>query len=329
MTEQKALTLAQAMSPATFEQALEFANRICNTDFVPKSDRGHPEVVLAKIQKGAEIGLPPMASLSNIAVINGHPSVWGDAMLALCRNHPAFAAIEEYFDEDGTAICIVTRRGEKPHKVTFSDADAKTAGLAGKEGPWRGNPKRMRQMRARSFCLRDTFPDALMGLISAEEAQDIDEPKVVGGGVAQPIAEEAGATPGGLTAALEGMDAEAGERPKETPVAAVQEAKGNQTAQSNPGAQGSQPANPKAETKNTPKAPKPAPEAPMTAEQQAAFNLALDELAAAYTSGEAGAINQNEGRKVWGKNRPKWQTELGEEMFKRLDRMRVTKGWEQ
>ena len=36
-------------------------------------------------------------------------------------------------------------------------------------------PKRMMQMRARGFALRDAFPDVLRGLITSEEAQDFVE----------------------------------------------------------------------------------------------------------------------------------------------------------
>jgi hypothetical protein len=54
----------------------------------------------------------------------------------------------------------------------FSVEDAKRAGLWGKQGPWSAYPKRMMQMRARGFALRDAFPDVLKGLITAEEAQD-------------------------------------------------------------------------------------------------------------------------------------------------------------
>ena len=48
----------------------------------------------------------------------------------------------------------------------------KKAGLWGKAGPWSQYPKRMLQMRARSFALRDKFADALSGLLMAEEVQD-------------------------------------------------------------------------------------------------------------------------------------------------------------
>jgi hypothetical protein len=54
----------------------------------------------------------------------------------------------------------------------FSVADAVRAGLWGKSGPWTQYPKRMLQLRARGFALRDAFPDVLKGLVTAEEAQD-------------------------------------------------------------------------------------------------------------------------------------------------------------
>jgi hypothetical protein len=56
---------------------------------------------------------------------------------------------------------------------TFSQDDAKTAGLWGKQGPWSQYPKRMLQLRARGFALRDAFPDALRGIHSADESRDM------------------------------------------------------------------------------------------------------------------------------------------------------------
>jgi len=76
--------------------------------------------------------------------------------------------------EDGdTAWCKVKRRGEPEQVRTFSQADAKQAGLAGKSGPWSQYPKRMRQLRARAFALRDVFPDVLKGMPVAEEVMDL------------------------------------------------------------------------------------------------------------------------------------------------------------
>jgi hypothetical protein len=63
--------------------------------------------------------------------------------------------------------------------VQFSVTDAKKAQLWGKGGPWSQYARRMLQMRARGFALRDAFPDVLRGLITAEEAQDYPTPEPV------------------------------------------------------------------------------------------------------------------------------------------------------
>ena len=174
MTESTALATRQPfdLSPQTFEQALTFSNYLADSDMVPKDFKGKPGNCLVAIQWGMEIGLKPLQAMQNIAVINGRPSLWGDAVIALVRSSPLCESIIE--EDDGhTATCRVKRRGEPEQFRTFSMDDAKAAGLLGKQGPWTQYPKRMRQMRARAFAVRDVFPDVLKGLPVAEEVQDM------------------------------------------------------------------------------------------------------------------------------------------------------------
>jgi hypothetical protein len=149
---------------------------VAKSDFAPKDFRGKPESCLLAIQHGSEIGLSPMQSLQNIACINGRPAIWGDAALALCLASPVCDGIHELIEGEGdnmTAVCQTSRKGKDANVVgRFSVADAKRAGLWGKSGPWTQYPKRMLQLRARGFALRDAFPDVLKGLVTAEEAQD-------------------------------------------------------------------------------------------------------------------------------------------------------------
>jgi hypothetical protein len=159
------------LSPQTFEQALTFASYLADSEMVPKDFKGKPGNCLIAMQWGAEIGLKPLQSLQNLAVINGRPALWGDSVIALVRASPACEYILEE-DNGHTATCKVKRRGEPEQYRTFSMEDAKTAGLLGKQGPWMQYPKRMRQMRARAFALRDVFPDVLRGLPVAEEVMD-------------------------------------------------------------------------------------------------------------------------------------------------------------
>jgi hypothetical protein len=167
-----AVSSTSFFDPTSFKEAMDFAVMIANSDFAPKDYKGKPENVLIAMQMGNELGLKPMQSVQNIAVINGRPSVWGDALMAIVQSSPLCVSITEWFDEQGTAHCTAVRVGEEPHTVSFGDEDAKKASLLGKSGPWTQYPKRMKQMRARGFALRDKFSDLLKGIHVAEEAMD-------------------------------------------------------------------------------------------------------------------------------------------------------------
>lgn len=145
------------------------------------------EAIFVAVQMGLEVGLTPMAALQNIAVINGRPAIWGDAQLAIVRGKGQLEVLEEWFEQGGkklprnpvnytddtVAVCRVKRQGYEVSEVGFSVGDAKTAKLWGKEGPWSQYPFRMLKFRARSFALRDQFGDALKGIMSAEELNDL------------------------------------------------------------------------------------------------------------------------------------------------------------
>ena len=168
--------MTNGLSLSTMSDALAFAEMVSKTEFAPKDFKGKPEACLLAIQHGAEIGLSPMQSLQSIAVVNGRPTIYGDAALAVCLASPVCEWVTESVDGDGekmVATCSAQRRGyPKPITSTFSVADAKAAGLWAKGGPWSQYPKRMLAMRARGFALRNAFADVLRGLVTAEEAGD-------------------------------------------------------------------------------------------------------------------------------------------------------------
>lgn len=172
-------TTNRGFAPATLTEAIQFSDMLASSSMVPKAYQGKPQDILVCVQWGYEMGLAPMQALQNIAVINGKPSVYGDAAMALVQASSVCEDVEEFFEGEGTpnpvAVCVAKRKGRKPVTAKFSVEDAKRAGLWGKQGPWQAYPKRMMQMRARGFALRDAFPDVLKGLITAEEAQDYPE----------------------------------------------------------------------------------------------------------------------------------------------------------
>ena len=163
-----------ALAPQNMTEAMTMATMLCKSSMVPKCYINKPEDTLIAMMMGSELGLNPIQALQNIAVINGKPSIYGDALAALVQNHPAFGGMEESFDDAGMkATCTVWRKGGTKHTQTFSKDDATKAGLWGKSGPWTSYPKRMLAMRARGFALRSQFADALAGLITREEAEDM------------------------------------------------------------------------------------------------------------------------------------------------------------
>lgn len=170
-----------ALQPSTLNEAFEMANMLSASQMVPKHYQGKPQDTLVAMMMGSEIGLNPIQALQNIAVINGKPAIYGDALLALVQSHSAFGGHEESFDEATmTATCTVWRKNDATkHTVTFSKADAEKASLWGKQGPWQSYPKRMLMWRARGYALRDKFADALGGLITVEEARDIPEEREI------------------------------------------------------------------------------------------------------------------------------------------------------
>lgn len=199
----------QGFAPTTLTEAMQFSEMLAASSMVPKAYQGKAQDVLVAVQWGYEIGLQPLQALQNISVINGKPSVYGDAAMALVQASPVCEDIEEFIEGEGTpnpiAVCIAKRKGRKPVVAKFSVEDAKRAGLWGKAGPWQAYPKRMMQMRARGFALRDAFPDVLKGLITAEEAQDY------------PDEAKPGVTPG-VTAAISHNPLDKLVKPRETVV---------------------------------------------------------------------------------------------------------------
>lgn len=180
----------------TLDEVWRFATCLTKSGLAPKGIET-PEAITIAVQMGMEVGLPPMAAMQNIAVINGRPTLWGDAQLAVVRGTGDLEAFEEWYEQNGTriarnpitytddttAVCRVKRRGYEAQESGYSVADAKRAGLWDKQGPWKQTPFRMLRMRARSFGLRDAFGDALRGLRETQEA--IDEPMPVRGRVVE------------------------------------------------------------------------------------------------------------------------------------------------
>ena len=168
MTTLTTYTSATLPNPHEMDNALKLAQFAAQSGFFP-AYKGKPQEAVMAILYGQSLGLAWGQSLLNITVINGRPTLWGDAMLAIVKASSDFEYCHETFDkENKMAICEVKRRGEAPQVRTFSYEQAQKAELTNKDN-WRKYPARMLQMRARAFALRDVFPHLLNGIYMTEE----------------------------------------------------------------------------------------------------------------------------------------------------------------
>lgn len=157
---------------SSLEQEYRLARAYSASGLMPKG-LNTPEKVLVAIQLCRELGLPPMSSVSKIMVLNGSAAIFGDLPLALVMRSGKMLAFKETWQKDDKgnvvgATCYTKRKDiEIETTREFTLEDAKTAGLFG-NNVWQKYPARMLQFRARSWALKDTYPDVLGGCLLGE-----------------------------------------------------------------------------------------------------------------------------------------------------------------
>jgi hypothetical protein len=122
--------------------------------------------MLAAVLTGREIGIGPMESINSIYLVNGQVAMSGKLMSALV--HRAGHQIRlDIKDKSVTATAYrrdyVTHELTKVGEVTFSEADAKKAGLAAKD-TYKAYPKIMMGWRAITALCRFYFGDVVSGM---------------------------------------------------------------------------------------------------------------------------------------------------------------------
>lgn len=166
---------AGGLKMRTVAEVYGFCELIGRAGMLPKGVSLEGAVV--SVLAGARLGLDPFQAVQGIAVVNGRPALWGDAMLAVVKGSGLLEDEQvEYLPSRKECAGVrytCKRKGTRsPYIGTFSRTDAERAGLWGKPGPWSQYPERMLLSRARAFALRDGFADVLRGIACREEVED-------------------------------------------------------------------------------------------------------------------------------------------------------------
>ncbi len=160
-------------APRNIDEAYRLGDGFAKSGFFPALKTGSQVLVAMQIAKDTRVPFTSIAQ--NVMFVNGRVSLFGDALLGVAYASGGMTDFEETCEGEGdeaVATCRVVKKGiVTPIIRRFSVADAKAAKLWGKAGPWQTYPKRMLQMRARAWALRDA--GVTSGLSSAEELRDV------------------------------------------------------------------------------------------------------------------------------------------------------------
>lgn len=124
---------------------------------------------LAIIEKGRELGVPPMMALSNINMIEGKPSADAQLIAGLIYRDHGDDALIVTVSTDQIATVQYKRRGWVQHReVSYTMEEARTALLTEKAN-WKKMPRAMLRARAITTAAHMAFQDTIGGLYSGEE----------------------------------------------------------------------------------------------------------------------------------------------------------------
>jgi hypothetical protein len=119
------------LDPETFEVMRSMAKAMSSSMYF--EDAKDAAKALVKIQAGAELGLPPFASMTGIHIIKGKPVLGANLVGTLIKNDPRYDYRIIRLDNDGCIIAFF-EHDEKVGESSFTVADAKDAGLT--SGNW-------------------------------------------------------------------------------------------------------------------------------------------------------------------------------------------------
>jgi len=173
---------------------LQYAKALAASGLLPQAFRAQPANVLFAVEYGDMLGLPPMAAITGIHVIEGKPTASAGLISALVRRAGHKLRVQ---GNDQAATCQIIRADDPGYtfEVTFTIEDANAAKLTGKD-VWKKYGTSMLKARAITQCARDACEEALYGLHYTPEelGADVDgdgEPVAAPGEVSEPVTADA------------------------------------------------------------------------------------------------------------------------------------------
>lgn len=172
-----------ARENAAFEMLQRQAKMFAASSLVPKEFGGNVANCAIGINIAKRLGADPFMVLQNIDIIHGRPSFRATFLIAMVNAAGRFEPLQFRMDgEEGkpNRSCVAWTKS-KPDGTTLEGPKitlemAKAEGWSTKAGSkWLTMPELMLRYRAAAFFARLYAPDITLGMMTAEEAIDIQE----------------------------------------------------------------------------------------------------------------------------------------------------------
>lgn len=167
-----------------FEVAQRKAKALASSTIVPETYRNNIGNCIIALEMAERMGTPPLMVMQNLYIVHGNPA-WSSKYLVGCINaSKRFTTLRyEFKGEEGTpqygCRCYAYELSDKERKEPLY-GDWITMDMANKEGwtkksgsKWLTMSNQMLRYRAATFWQRVYYPEISMGLLTAEEADDI------------------------------------------------------------------------------------------------------------------------------------------------------------
>lgn len=167
--------------PKIMSLSFRTAKMLSNSALVPDNYRNSTENCLVAIDIANRLGLSPIMVMQNLYIVKGKPSWSGSFCAAAVNGSGRFTPLEFVFvGEPGTLSFGCFARAKRKSNNVVCVSDTVTMQMAADEGwiskagsKWKTMPVQMMQYRAAAFFARIHCPDALLGLSTYDEVQDV------------------------------------------------------------------------------------------------------------------------------------------------------------
>lgn len=167
---------------AAFDAAQRMAKALSSSTLVPREYQGQQGLAnsLIALEMAGRMGLSPLVVMQNLSIIHGRPSWSSSFLIATVNASGRFSPLRFIFDDPAQpsscyAVATDKASGEELVGETITLEMAKREGWSTKNGSkWLTMPGQMLRYRAASFWARVYCPEVSLGLVTQEEAIDVE-----------------------------------------------------------------------------------------------------------------------------------------------------------